>query len=87
MAKAATPQDSAVNGTLCEDASNILPNAGQYQQPDCTNKTTSRPDVDATHDQNFGQSRVDFQVTQLYEGLESMFHPDPYAGHKTVPVE
>ncbi|KAI7197045.1 hypothetical protein KC316_g10178 [Hortaea werneckii] len=85
MAKAATPQDSTVTGTLCEDASNVSSNANEHQQPDRTNNTTTQPVVDAAQDQNSGQSRVD--LTQWYEALHSLVHPDLYAGHKTVAEE
>ncbi|KAI7231901.1 hypothetical protein KC330_g6196 [Hortaea werneckii] len=85
MAKAATPQDSTVTGTLCEDASNVSSNANEHQQPDRTNNTTTQPVVDAAHDQNSGQPRADW--TQLHERIYSMFHPDPSARHKTVAEE
>jgi hypothetical protein len=85
MAEAATRQDSTANGTLCGDASSFSPNANERQQPDRTNNTISQPDVDTTHDQNFGQPRVD--LTQLYEDIDSMFHPDLYVGHKTIAEE
>ncbi|KAI7307139.1 hypothetical protein KC315_g13887 [Hortaea werneckii] len=85
MAEAATPQDSTVNATLGEDASNVSSNANEDQQPDRTDNTITQPVVDAAHDQNSGQPLVNW--VQWYESIILKLIPDPYAGHKTVAEE
>ncbi|KAI7220772.1 hypothetical protein KC333_g2192 [Hortaea werneckii] len=88
MAEAAIPQDSTVNGTLCEDASNVSSNANEHQQPDRTDNTSPRPVVDTTRDQSSEERRVN--LTRWFEMIHarvSRLHPDPYAGHKTVAEE
>ncbi|KAI7247797.1 hypothetical protein KC343_g2172 [Hortaea werneckii] len=79
MAGAATPQDSTVNGTPCEDTS---PNANEHEQPGRTTNTTSQPVSDVPHDQNSGQPSV--TSTQIKEWLNSWV---PSRRHKSVAKE